>query len=472
MSCGHSIAALVIISSFWGLAASAQNTNSAGPQQEFNYQRWVNAYRQGRLNLTFGHTVWSGERPHNLPTPLATITAVESEDWTKAESYPSIVGPRIVSQQCTITADEHTSSRNGVPGSGVLTTEQSQKAATILAGLPDDHSRLPPPGRRLVVAASGLVRVYDRADLPGVVTELAGMAGCNIPPWGMTFPLSQWWTLEQFVDAGIHLPMYPIAPVFSPDGSVEVLLGTSYVMIVDAKASRLITEIHAPVIAGKSYDFHNPRFTPDGRYLVLSSREPRVLAYDTASWNAVETLPGLPPAARKFFPSSDWSRGITQSADGAIALWAWGGTAETAHLEDHTDLLDAVFSPDDSLVATLTQTESKDWVAGRHFRIWDSGTGKLISDLLPAGIQSDGMFWWPQGKYLLARTPTGIGIWNAESGRYRGEFSGCSGVDRFAIVPDDNQLFAQCTVEAIGKWNAEDAVRRIEDLERSLAESQ
>ena len=469
MRCGHSIAALVIVSSFLGLAASAQSTNTSGPQQEFDYQRWVTAYRQGRFNPPAPFIFNSGERPHIPPKPLATITAVESEDWTRAEPYPSVVGPRILSQRCTITSDESADSRN--PVRGVLTAEQLQRAQAILAGLPDDHSRLPAPGRRLIVAANGLDRVYDRANLPDGVMELGGMARCNIPPWGMSFPLSHWWTLEQFGDAGIHLPMYPVAPVFSPDGSVEVLLGTSYVMILDAKTSRLITEIHAPVIAGRSYNFYNPRFTPDGRYLVLPSGEPRVLAYDAATWNAVETLPGLPPGVRKFFPSSDWSRGIAQSADGAIALWAWGATAETAHLEDHAELLDAAFSPDDSIVATLTQTKAEDWVAGRHFRIWDSGTGKLVSDLLPADIQSGGMLWWSQGKYLLARTRTGIGIWNAESGRYRGEFVGCS-VDRFGIVPDDDQLFAQCTVDAIGKWDAKDAIRRIEDLERSLDQPQ
>jgi len=471
MRCGHPIAALVVVSSFLGLATFAQNTNTAGPQQEFDYQRWVTAYRHGRFSpRSHQLIIYSRDDPHIPPSPLATITAVESEDWTRVERYPSVVGPRIMSQECTITADESADSRN--PERGVLTAEQSQRVQAILAGLPDDHARLPPPGRRLIVAANGLVHVYDRANLPDSVIELSGMAGCNIAPWGMSFPLSQWWTLEQFVDAGIHLPMYPIAPVFSPDRSVEVLLGSSYVMILDAKTSRLITEIHAPVIAGRSYDFYNPRFTPDGRYLVLPSREPRVLAYDAATWNAVETLPGLPPGARKFFPSSDWSRGIAQSVDGEIALWAWGATAETAHLEDHAELLDVAFSPDDSLAATLTQTKAKDWVAGRHFRIWDSGTGKLIADLLPANIQSSGMLWWPQGKYLLARTPTAIGIWNAESGRYRGEFSGCSVVDRFAIVPDDDQLFAQCTVDAIGKWDAKDAIRRIEDLERSLDQSQ
>lgn len=70
----------------------------------------------------------------------------------------------------------------------------------------------------------------------------------------------------------------------------------------------------------------------------------------------------------------------------------------------------------------------------------------------------------------MARTPGGIGVWNVESGRYRAEFVGCpSGVERFTVFSDEEQLFARCNGDAIGKWEAKNAINRIEELERSLA---
>jgi hypothetical protein len=67
--------------------------------------------------------------------------------------------------------------------------------------------------------------------------------------------------------------------------------------------------------------------------------------------------------------------------------------------------------------------------------------------------------WWSQGKYLLARVATSIsiGIWNAQSGRYRGEFSGCLiGVDRFTVCRMMNNSLRDATAmrSSNGTWQA------------------
>jgi hypothetical protein len=469
----RSIAALIIVSSFLISGAFSQDTPvSNQPQQEFDYQRWVRAYREGRLNPRSHIKIYGDDAP-KPPEPLAVITIIESEDWRRVEPYASLGGlPRVASQQCRIESAEQVGPRNTPTRAASLSREKSERAALILSRLPDDHERLPPPGRRLAVAvtSSGLVRVYDRANLPDDVMELVRVAGCEAAPWIMHFPLSRWWTLEQFAESGIRLPIEPISPTFSPDGAVEVLQGLFNLLVVDVKTSNRIAEIHSPVIAGRMYEFLNPRFTPDGHHLLVLTGEPRIHVYDTATWNEVE-LPQLPPGATQFFPSSDWSRGVAVSAAGEVGLWTSGSSSENARLEDDAELLDASFSPDDSLVATLTQTKSKAGANRRHFRIWDAGTGKLMGDLLPSDVQGGGMMWWSQGKYLLARVATSIsiGIWNAQSGRYRGEFSGCLiGVDRFTVLPDDEQLFARCNGDEIVKWDLASAIDRIEELERSF----
>jgi hypothetical protein len=83
--------------------------------------------------------------------------------------------------------------------------------------------------------------------------------------------------------------------------------------------------------------------------------------------------------------------------------------------------------------------------------------------------------WWGNGKYLLAATRESrwgryiIGIWNVESGRFRGEFSGCEySNDAFDVALSGQRLFERCRDGKLLMWNVQSAIGHIAEFEDSL----
>jgi hypothetical protein len=86
--------------------------------------------------------------------------------------------------------------------------------------------------------------------------------------------------------------------------------------------------------------------------------------------------------------------------------------------------------------------------------------------------------WWPDGRYLLATVrdnPSGsnhdIGIWGVQSGRFRGEFSGCVySADPLSIVLHEAKLFERCRDGMIFMWDAGAAINKIAAYENSITQ--
>ena len=140
------------------------------------------------------------------------------------------------------------------------------------------------------------------------------------------------------------------------------------------------------------------------------------------------------------------------------------------------------FSPDDSLFAVTSVRQNQDQSSTFHLRIWETKSGRFVRELRSLYyFAHDGIgvpIWWGNGKYLLAETREGrlgsyvVGIWNAESGKFRGEFSACADSinDPFAVGLVGQRLFDWCPDGKLLMWNAADAIEKIAEFEKTLTQ--
>jgi WD40 repeat protein len=191
-------------------------------------------------------------------------------------------------------------------------------------------------------------------------------------------------------------------------------------------------------------------------------------------------LPDLPSEAALYYPSSDWKHGIAVYPKGDIVLRDAQSRRQIAKIDTDGGVSAVSFSPDDSMVATTSSHENADHSSTLHLRIWNVMTGEMKAELRPFEQTTSGDIgtptWWPDGKYILATVrdnPFGsnhdIGIWSVQSGRFRGEFSGCVySADPLSIVLYEAKLFERCRDGLIFMWDAGATINRIAAYENSI----
>ena len=148
---------------------------------------------------------------------------------------------------------------------------------------------------------------------------------------------------------------------FSPDGSLAVLGGAGPFNVVEPGKWSPIRKLEEP-----NCHLYAPRFTPDGKYLVLQASEPssvafdprmwkpmRLCVFDTRSWQRVSRLPDAPDDAAQYFPRQEAAGGGVLHARDCLALGSRpAGTR--GRLDTNCRVSEAAFAPDESLVAVLS----------------------------------------------------------------------------------------------------------------------
>jgi WD40 repeat protein len=408
-------------------------------------------------------------------------------------------------------------------GAGKLPVANLKRLGELLAKIPDDGSRLPPFGRRVMIqAAAGkqrlIVRVYDRANAPDLVLEVLRLSRCGVRAWvpelkpqndieaypssvgGGFLCLSH--DCKRVIFTSLNGPLRffdlatrkligeasvdtvpPEAVALSPDGTFAAVTGSGrQCAVVETKTwkeLRTLGRYYAGLVA--------PRFTPDGKYLVLEngrSGAPLSLQiFDTRTWNRADRLPGVPEDAGQYVPAADGKHAVVRSGSGIISLWDLQRRSAVARLDKGSYVCQAAFSPDGSLLAIATTT----WLAGHELgygyprlRVWKVGTGELLREFLP--FEQDyceelrGLNWSPDGQYLLAATLAesffsnqGISVWNVKTGRHRGEFTGCPcRINGVVLLPDGSKLVAGCEDGHVRFWDFPAGMKRIREFEDSL----
>lgn len=375
----------------------------------------------------------------------------------------------------------------------------------LLANLPDDGSRLPPPHRKLLLQASVdgklMTRVYDRANAPELVWKILRTARCDVaaafPEFkpqsqldargyehdgflclsptggellftGLNQPLQFWDpTTHEFLREIRGVGSYAIA--FSPDGARAVVSDSGLgCQRIDTKTWKVKKE--------QTY-FMAPQFTPDGRQVLLSNGKKPLKILDAVTWRSVERVTGIPKDAVTYLPAPKNQRAIVQSMSGNVSLWDPDGEQPIAKLEENAVLREAAFSPDESLVAVQTEGKDKLGTVAR-FGIWRTDNGQLVHELNPYERNgrecARGLLWSPDGQYVVAAVVPGWGsnqsvaIFNRQTGRQSGEFTGCLRINGLVLLPDGSQLVAGCEDGKIRFWDFPKALETVKSFEASL----
>jgi hypothetical protein len=498
------------------LGSNAQSDSSQSGRDA--YKSWIGRYTREPLYRAYGE-----DRPIEL-----AITNITGDDIVPNVKTAAVLGPHYpivtttwsVSDEGSVTMNRATASALQGGGPGKLPENDFKRLGELIANIPDDHSRLPAKGRRLVVQVAtpdGIVaRVYDKANLPESVLEMLRLVGADawpIYPFPDFQPDQRWSggkntvTAKEFVALGfMHDGRRVLAT--SPDGRLNVVednpsqyfdstvhverledakeepyASGSVLRIEDTKNGMAVREFRQAMNGRRYIYMYAARFTPDGRYLMLLSSVPDIRIYDTSTWQPSVQLPGIPSGTVAYYPSRDWKHGVAVFRSGETSLVEANTGRKLARIDFGNNLQSAVFSPDGSQVAVVTVRSDAQGAYESHLRIWATATGDLLQELRPLeATPRDGFgepVWWPDGKYLLSLTREGhfggpdiVGIWNAETGRYRGALAGCMEPDgpdaRFSL--EGTRFYKMCGYDGLMMWNVDRDIAKIVDFEKSLAE--
>lgn len=493
--------------------ASVPETSVQGASAEAareSYASWIAEYRQGPLRGAPGDN-------HKIELAMSLL-ADDVPDGAVGEGgelLQSMVTTFALSTEGTLSMVRYTSMAVQGGGPEKIPKEDFKRLKELMRDLPDDHAWLPPKRRRLVVqldSGRGMVaRVYDRANLPEAVIEMADLLGADTWPlydfprfepealWKDSLnPAPDSWQMALVgekrvlaVSSDGRLRAVEVNPGQWFDTTVRVEKlhqpreapqghdpGTT-LRIEDVRSGAFLHEFRQPPIGNRREFVYAAQFTPDGRRLLLQSSIPDLQVYDTATWQRVDGMQGVPAGAVAYYPAPDWKRGIGVLPTGEINLIESETGRTIVQIDPGYELQAAVYSPDGSKVAIVTVSQNWSVEFPCHLRIWDVATGRMLRELRPLeGTPRDGFgapVWWPDGRYLLALTREGrfggsiIGIWNSESGRYRGGLTGCISPSdsNVAVVLEKGKLYMDCRDEVL-RWDGERAVERTAEIEESL----
>ena len=480
------------------------------------YRLWIERFAPDSVKSRFGD--------EEMVVKLV-IKAVEGDEKKVSKRAP-IGASGAYSYGCEVSTDGRVGcfsrSSGGTKEGGYprIPDADRQRLDELLARLPGDGSRLPPAGRRVLVQVmeSGRIisQVYDRANAPDEVLELLRVSRSQVRTWLPEFqpvtefpahefsydgafcltpdrrliltsdmhgPIKFWNPETMKLVKEIPAPATPVAALtFSPDGALAVVTSWGELHLSDTATWKSRLELSEPFVGGKPARLSSPAFTADGRFLLLQSGTPALCILDTTTWEWQETLPGIPRDALAYLAAPGGRLAIVQSANGAIILWDVDAQREHARLDSGARIHRVAYSPDGSRLAMATVHPGRDnyWTVFR-IRIWDLATGGLLRELRPFEQITceavEALLWTPDGQYVIgATTPhpffssRSLSVWNARSGRHRGDFAGCpTNVFGAALLPD-GRLAAGCQDGLVRVWNFEEGLKGIREFEASLGE--
>lgn len=172
---------LALTFTIFGLLTStvvAQDHSPASQRHGAEYTKWVNQYA--------GTPFKAFSQAYPNQQVWLTLLSIECEgDAQSPQAACQLPTNKAQVSLSGLVASRHTTCCPGVGGSDdKLTAENFEQLKTLAAELPDDGSRLPPSGERLLLQVLDQgkikVRVYDEENLPGTIQKIIDLIGLRI----------------------------------------------------------------------------------------------------------------------------------------------------------------------------------------------------------------------------------------------------------------------------------------------------
>lgn len=395
----------------------------------------------------------------------------------------------------------------GPTGATPIPPDLFAKIKSLLSSLPDDRGRVPPRNHKVQIEIATPTgtrkRMYDEANLPEAMLEILWLTGSNFTPTVPKFAPSTQSKQVPWRPSTAPTPDTILAVSHDRQFTVAIQGGVSRIREIDTQLAREIAagREHAevdspgwpppspevkdsngrsvckipplPMFVGRIsryIDLLAVWFTPDDKYVVLSTSIPAIRIYEKKNCQQVENIPAIPAGALDFEPAPDWKHAIVVFLSGEIDLW----DVESQHSVSRIDLggfLNGVsWAPDNQRVAVSTVENRPQRVPEDHLRVWNTQSGKLQHELLAFSRQIDPpSLWWPDGKYLLASTGGGVSIWNVGTGRYGGSFTSGGCYSGFPLISlEEGRLTMDCPYQTPTVWDAGSAIQKVVAFESSL----
>jgi WD40 repeat protein len=220
---------------------------------------------------------------------------------------------------------------------------------------------------------------------------------------------------------------------------------------------------------GQAVPVWSVAFAPDGRILAAGASENIVTLWDVSSAGVPNTLSGHSDQVTSLAFSADAKTLASGSKDNTIKLWDAASGQELRTLSVHHKVainsygvLDMVFSPDGSMLASVSETVSSS-TSNFFFNVdvWDVTSGKLIHTWGEDYIW--GVAFSPDGKYLawgkgtqnmIDKIGNNVILSDVASGREVRTLSGHTArITSVAFSPDSKTLASGSDDGTIRMWD-------------------
>lgn len=190
-------------------------------------------------------------------------------------------------------------------------------------------------------------------------------------------------------------------------------------------------------------------FSPDGKNLVLASRDGSLRICDAATGAETATLLGHTNWVVACAYSYDGSRIVSASWDGTLKIWDSRAGVEIATLVGHTRRVNAcAYSNDAQRIASAS------WDC--TVRLWDGYSGTLLKTFNGHTKPVNAVAFSPDGKQLVSASwDSTIKLWDIEKGTEIRTFSGHSkSVRSVSFSPTGAQIVSTSVDTTVRVWDA------------------
>jgi WD40 repeat protein len=232
---------------------------------------------------------------------------------------------------------------------------------------------------------------------------------------------------------------------FTPDGKTLLIVSrNSNIRYVDPVSGRILRTVPIPWdgCCADSIDI-----SPDGKLLAIASMDHTVRLWDIAAGKEVHRLADVTSYSdhvRRVAFSPDSKTLLTCGAAMRVRLWDVGsGKERDAFGEGHrTAVWSVLFAPDGKTLLTGSET----------IRVWDVATGREQRRLAGSGA---GMTLTREGRTLATLGPRhSITIWDLATGQERHRLTGHKdSVTALAFAPDGHRLASSSHDRTVRWWN-------------------